>query len=67
MLMGTRVSTTRPLNFRHALRVKMAEYWLKLGEADVAAHELNRLPSSVLEHPEVQRVRAEINARLMPR
>jgi hypothetical protein len=64
MLTGNRDSPTRPLNFHYALRLKMAEYWLRLGETDVAWHEVNLLPAGVMGHPEVRRVREEVSARL---
>ncbi len=64
--MTTRDSTTRPLRFRNALRLKMAEYWLRLGQADIAWRELNRLPETALTHPDVQRLRAQISSRLVP-
>jgi hypothetical protein len=36
-----------PIN--HALRIKAAEYWLKLGEADQALRDLENLPSRIWE------------------
>ena len=39
------------LAISHAFRVKCAEYWLKLGEADEALRELQALPHSTNSHP----------------
>jgi hypothetical protein len=41
----------------HALRVKSAEYWLRLGEADEAVRELGDLPQSAWNHPSANKVR----------
>ncbi len=57
--MATRVRTNRPLRFRNALRLKMAEYWLALGQTEDAWRELSRLPLYTRTHPEVQRVRRQ--------
>jgi len=35
----------KPLPIQDSLQVKAAEYWLKLGEADQALKELEKLPS----------------------
>ena len=34
-----------PLELNQALQIQAAEYWLKLGEADLALKELEKLPS----------------------
>ena len=39
------------LPLSHALRVRSAEYWLRLGEADQALRELEALPKSAWNHP----------------
>jgi hypothetical protein len=39
------------LPFEHALRVKSAEFWLKLGEPDQAMIELRRLSRNSRRHP----------------
>jgi len=39
------------LPLSHALRVRSAEYWLRLGEADKALRELEALPKSAWNHP----------------
>jgi hypothetical protein len=39
------------LRFRDALRVRSAEYWLKLGEPYPALLELQRLPDRIQVHP----------------
>jgi hypothetical protein len=39
------------LPLSHALRIRSAEYWLRLGEADQALRELEALPKSALNHP----------------
>ena len=40
-----------------ALRIKGAEYWLKLGEADEALRELERLPGLTWKHPAALKAR----------
>ena len=37
----------RNLTIQDALQIKAAEYWLKLGEADQALKELEKLPSRI--------------------
>ena len=44
-----------PIN--DAIQIKAAEYWLKLGEADEALRELERLPHNTWNHPYAVRVR----------
>jgi hypothetical protein len=44
------------LKLKHALRVKSAEFWLKLGLPDEALLELRRLPSDSLGHNWASRV-----------
>jgi hypothetical protein len=39
------------LSMSHALRIKSANFWLELGEADQALQELKALPSSAWSHP----------------
>jgi hypothetical protein len=63
--MNNKGGANRRLNFRHALRLKMAEYWLRLGDAEVAWREVNQLPEAAMSHPDVQRVRAQISSRLI--
>jgi hypothetical protein len=46
-----------PLSISHAVQVKSAEYWLKLGEADLAMRELEALPQSTWNHPAAIKVR----------
>ncbi len=50
----------RPLSLSHQLRIKSAEYWLKLGEADQALKELERLPKGASSHPAA--LKAVVNA-----
>jgi hypothetical protein len=45
------------LSLSHQIRVKSAEYWLRLGEADEAVRELEALPSKSWNHPWAVRVR----------
>ena len=51
---GRNGSSKLPLN--HALRVKSAEYWLKLGESAFALVELQKLPQEAQKHPKAMRV-----------
>ena len=44
-------ATPYRLSMSHVLRVKSAEFWLKLGEADQALRELEALPESTWNHP----------------
>ncbi len=44
----------------HQIRIKSAEYWLKLGEADQALKELEYLPASASSHPAA--LKAVVNA-----
>ncbi len=41
----------------HAIQIKAAEHWLKLGEADQALRELEDLPHNAWNHPSAVRVR----------
>jgi hypothetical protein len=41
----------RQIPLKQALRVKAAEYWLKLGELEQALSELKSLPQSTWNHP----------------
>ena len=52
---STSVPSHLPLS--HSVRIKSAEYWLVLGEADEAVRELEALPSSTWNHPWAVRVR----------
>ena len=45
------------LPLSHALRVKSAEYWLTLGEADEAVRELEALPKRAWNHPSAVKAR----------
>jgi hypothetical protein len=45
------------LSLPHALRVKSAEYWLRLGEADQAIRELEDLPKTAWDHQAAVKVR----------
>ncbi len=51
------MSKTRALNFQHALRLRMAEYWLALGQLEEALREFSQLPLSAQKHPDVVRMR----------
>ncbi len=42
---------TKSLRLEHALRVKAAEFWLAIGQPQVALLELRRLPKRALAHP----------------
>ncbi len=53
-------ATNEPLSLSHRLRIKSAEYWLKLGEADQALKELERLPQGASSHPAA--IKAVVNA-----
>ena len=37
----------KPLSIQDSLQIKAAEYWLRLGEADLALKELEKLPSRI--------------------
>jgi hypothetical protein len=50
----------RRLGIKHAVHVQAAEYWLALGKLDEADRELQRIQLSRRNHPDVQRVREEI-------
>jgi hypothetical protein len=45
------------LALKQALRIKNAEYWLKLGEAELALRELEGLPSRSWNHPAAMKAR----------
>jgi hypothetical protein len=45
------------LSINGAIQIKAAEYWLKLGEADQALRELERLPHSTGNHSSAVGVR----------
>ena len=44
------------LPLSHSVRIKSAEYWLVLGEADEAVRELEALPSHSWNHPSALKV-----------
>jgi len=51
------------ISLSHAIRVKSAEYWMRLGEADQALKELKTLPKSTWNHPwAVEVVKARVAA-----
>ena len=50
-------SINAQLSLSHALRVKSAEYWLMLGEADQALRELEALPKRAWNHPSAVKAR----------
>ena len=51
------------LPLRQALPVRSAEYWLQLGQPDIALQELETLPEAVRQHPWHLRVqRAALHA-----
>jgi hypothetical protein len=51
------------LPLRQALPVRSAEYWLQLGQPDIALQELETLPEAVRQHPWPLRVhRAALHA-----
>jgi hypothetical protein len=51
------VSINTQLPISHAVRVKNAEYWLRLGEADEAVRELESLPQTAWNHPSAVKAR----------
>jgi hypothetical protein len=55
-LMGKPASIRHPLTLPNALRVKGAEFWLKLGQPDQAIIELGKLPNNAQNHPWALRV-----------
>ena len=50
------------LRFCNALRLKRAEYWLALGNAEEAICEVTAIPAYARNHPEVIRVKQMISA-----
>jgi hypothetical protein len=54
---SSRSAPHKMLSLSHALRIKGAEYWLKLGEADEALRELERLPRLTWNHPAALKAR----------
>lgn len=52
-------SITGQLSLSHAVRVKSAEYWLRLGEADEVVRELEALPSRSWNHPSAIKARCD--------
>jgi hypothetical protein len=54
---SSRSAPHKKLSLSHALRIKGAEYWLKLGEADEALRELERLPGLTWKHPTALKAR----------
>jgi hypothetical protein len=45
------------LSLSHLIQVRSAEFWLRLGEADEAARELENLPRRAWNHPLVVKIR----------
>jgi len=45
------ISNKDRLSLSHALRIRSAEYWLRVGEADQTLRELEALPQSAWNHP----------------
>ena len=56
--------TATGLLLRDALPVRSAEYWLQLGEPDLAMKELQTLPENVLQHTWPLRVRVAAHCQL---
>ncbi len=56
----SRAASEQPLSLSHRLRIKSAEFWLKLGEADQALKELDYLPKAASSHPAA--LKAVVNA-----
>ena len=54
---GHHPSTVVRLSLSHAIQVKSAEYWLRLGEADEAVRELESLPQTAWNHPSAVKAR----------
>jgi len=54
---GLATSLTGRLSLSHAIQVKSAEYWLKLGKADEAVRALESLPQTASNHPSAIKVR----------
>jgi len=50
-------SQTSHLSLSHSIRIKSAEFWLILGEADEAMRELEALPGGAWNHPSAKKVR----------
>jgi hypothetical protein len=50
-------SLNRKLSLCHQIRIKSAEFWLMLGEADEAMRELEPLPGRAWNHPSAKKVR----------
>jgi hypothetical protein len=56
-----------PLSMSHALRVQAAHFWLKLGEANLAVRELERLPHHIRSHTAVVKARVAVTGVLRER
>ena len=54
---GQSTSLPGQISLSHQIRIKSAEYWLRLGEADEAVRELEALPSRSWNHPPAVKVR----------
>jgi hypothetical protein len=52
----------RRLGLKHALRVRAAEYWLALGNAEEAAREVEKIQWSRRKHPDVRQIQNKIEA-----
>ncbi len=53
---GTSLAPAPEMELTDALRIKSAEFWLKLGELDQALLEIRSLPEQVQKHPSVLRI-----------
>ena len=56
-----------PLPINDALHIKATEYWLRLGEADEALRELEKLPGTTWESPAAVKIRVAALGMLGPR
>jgi len=54
---SSRSGPQNKLSISHALQIKVAEYWPKLGDTDEALRELPRLPRITWKHPSTVKVR----------
>jgi len=57
----------KPVPMNEALQIKAAEYWLRLGEADEALRELEKLPGKTWESPAAVKIRVAALGMLRPR
>jgi len=56
-----------PLRISDALQIKASEYWLRLGEADEALRELEKLPGKTWESLAAVKIRVAALGMLRPR